>query len=138
METPFGFHIIKVNDVKPDPGKVSVSHIMKMTRGVMPEEAAAAKVAIDSLYEVLKNASPEEFADVARRESEDRGTAANGGQLPWFGVGEMVPEFEAAAFAAADGEVTKPVESLFGWHIIMRHDHKGTPPTRRRARASSG
>ncbi|MCM1336269.1 MAG: peptidylprolyl isomerase [Candidatus Amulumruptor caecigallinarius] len=127
METPFGFHIIRVNDIKPDPGKVSVSHIMKMTRGVMPEEAAAAKVAIDSIYELVKNATPEEFADMARRESQDRGTAANGGQLPWFGVGEMVPPFEAAAFAAADGEVTRPVESAFGWHIIMRHDHKGTP-----------
>lgn len=127
METPFGFHIIRVNDIKPDPGKLSVSHIMKMTRGVMPEEAAAAKVAIDSIYELVKTATPEEFADMARRESEDRGTAVKGGQLPWFGVGEMVPQFEAAAFAAADGEVTRPVESLFGWHIIMRHDHKGTP-----------
>lgn len=127
VETPFGLHIIKVHDVKPDPGKVSVSHIMKMTRGLSPEQKAERKAQIDSIYQLVKGGDAALFAEIAGKESEDRGSAANGGQLPWFGVREMVPEFEATSFALKDGEVSAPFETTFGYHIVLRHAHKGRP-----------
>ena len=59
-----------------------------------------------------------DFADMASAMSDDEGTAANGGDLGVFGRGAMVPEFEAAAFALAAGEVSQPVQTTYGWHLI--------------------
>ena len=60
-----------------------------------------------------------EFADLARKQSEDTATARSGGELPVFGRGDMAPAFEAAAFALADGEVSQPVRTQYGWHVIQ-------------------
>lgn len=59
-----------------------------------------------------------DFASMAEAMSEDEGSAANGGELGAFGRGSMVPEFEAAAFALAAGEVSPPVQTTYGWHLI--------------------
>lgn len=127
METPFGFHIIKVNGFKEDPGKVNASHILKLTAGLDSLELSKKKAQIDSIYEIVKDGSAAKFAEVAKMESEDPGSRQNGGQLSWFGVGEMVPEFENVAFALNDREVSKPFATQFGYHIIMRHAHRGVP-----------
>ncbi len=125
VETPMGYHLIKAGKRRPAKGKVHASHIMKMSRPTdSPEAKAQAKAKIDSLYRVVK-ADPSKFAEVARSESEDRGSAMKGGELPWFGAGEMVPEFEAAAFSLSDGEISEPIESQYGWHIILVDGHKG-------------
>ncbi len=127
IESPMGYHIIKTGKRRPASGKVHASHIMKMVR---PDATGAdqilAKHAIDSLYAVVK-ADPSKFAEVARASSDDPGSAQKGGELPWFGPGEMVPEFEQAAFALADGEISEPVKSQYGWHIIMKDGTKGAP-----------
>ena len=60
----------------------------------------------------------EDFGDVAREVSTDPGTAPNGGDLGWFTRGEMVPAFADAAFSLPVGEVSQPVASEFGWHLI--------------------
>ena len=60
-----------------------------------------------------------DFAEVAAAESEDPGSKARGGDLGTFGRGEMVPEFERAAFSAPVGRVVGPVRSPFGWHLIQ-------------------
>ena len=60
-----------------------------------------------------------DFAEVARKYSKDTGSGANGGDLGWFGKGQMVPEFEAAAFSLKIGEVSQPIKSQFGYHIIQ-------------------
>lgn len=60
----------------------------------------------------------EDFEDLAREYSEDPGSGQNGGSLGEFGKGQMVPEFEKAAFALAEGEISQPVKSDFGWHVI--------------------
>ena len=59
-----------------------------------------------------------DFADMASALSDDEGTSENGGDLGVFGPGSMVPEFEEAAFALAAGEVSQPVETVYGWHLI--------------------
>jgi foldase protein PrsA len=64
------------------------------------------------------------FEDLAAEYSTDPGSAQNGGDLGWFGQGEMVPEFEEAAYSLDVNEVSEPVESSFGWHIIQVTDKK--------------
>lgn len=68
-----------------------------------------------------------DFAEVAKANSSD-GSAASGGDLGWFGVGQMVPEFEAAVVALEVGQVSEPVKSQFGWHLIKLDDKRETTP----------
>ena len=60
-----------------------------------------------------------DFADLAKANSTDTGSGANGGDLGWFGLGAMVKPFEDAVVAAEAGKVTAPVKSDFGWHLIL-------------------
>lgn len=60
-----------------------------------------------------------DFAAIAKEKSTDPGSGANGGELGWFGLGMMVPEFENAVTALEEGKVSEPVQSQFGWHVIL-------------------
>jgi hypothetical protein len=71
----------------------------------------------------------ESFAKVAAEVSTDTGTKANGGDLGWFGKGTMDPAFETAAFALKVGDISQPVKSQFGWHIIQVLGHEVRPLT---------
>lgn len=127
VESPVAFHIIKTGKRRPSQGKVHVSHIMKMAqKNSSPEVKEKAKKAIDSIYNIVKK-NPALFSELAKKESDDRGTASRGGELPWFGAGEMVPEFESVAFSLSDGEISQPVQSAYGWHIILKDGSKGAP-----------
>jgi len=127
VRTRFGYHLLKVHDRRPAQGQVRVAHIMVR----VPENATDSmerelKVKTDEIYQrVLKG---EDFGDLAQKYSDDRTSGKNGGQLAWFGTGRMVPEFEKAAFALkTDGEVSTPVRSSFGYHIIKLLEKKGIP-----------
>ncbi len=127
VESPVGFHLIKGGRRRPARGQVLAEHIMKMVApGATPEEEAAAKAWADSVYMEAK-AAPARFEDMARRLSDDKGSARQGGQLPWFGAGMMVAPFDSAAFAMEVGEISAPVRSQYGWHIIRKLDAKGAP-----------
>ncbi|MGQ9818916.1 MAG: peptidylprolyl isomerase [Candidatus Kapaibacteriales bacterium] len=83
----------------------------------------------DSAFKFAKNIlrlsqKGEDFATLARKFSEDKGSAANGGDLGYFGKGMMVKPFEDAAFRAKPGDIVGPVESQFGYHIIKIWDKK--------------
>ncbi|MBY6275130.1 peptidylprolyl isomerase, partial [Symbiobacterium thermophilum] len=62
-----------------------------------------------------------DFAQLAQAESKDTASAAKGGDLGLIGKGDTVSEFEAAAFALSDGEISAPVQSTYGWHIIQAY-----------------
>ena len=94
------------------PGQVRASHILLRVDG--DDEAATARAA-ELAAEARAGA---DFAELAREHSEDDTNAENGGDLGLFGRGRMVPEFENAAFALAAGEVSDPVRSPFGYHVI--------------------
>ncbi len=70
-----------------------------------------------SIIESLKHG--EDFGEIAAKRSTDTGSAAQGGDLGWFGKGAMVPPFEQAAFSLKVGEISQPVKSDFGWHVIQ-------------------
>ncbi|WP_295727659.1 peptidylprolyl isomerase [uncultured Muribaculum sp.] len=125
IETPFGFHIVKSGARRAATGEVLSQHILKLTQGKSPEEQAKAKAQIDSIYTLLKNGA--DFSELARKESEDPGSARNGGMLPWFGTGRMVPEFEKTAFALADSTFSEPFATSYGYHIVKTLGHRGVP-----------
>lgn len=127
VESSAGYHLIKSGSRRKSRGKVEVSHIMTMVRpDASPETQEEAKSLIDSLYNVV-TANPEKFAEVAGKYSADPGSARKGGLLPVFGTGEMVPEFEEVSFALSPGEISKPVRSQYGWHIIKKHKNLPGP-----------
>ena len=118
VRTKYGYHIIKLTDKKPNPGEVKVAHIMIATPPSMKkEDREKAKEKINEIYNKLKNG--EDFAELAKQYSDDKGSGRKGGELPWFGTGRMVPEFENAAFNLKNpGSYTQPIQTKFGWHII--------------------
>lgn len=126
FRTPYGFHILKVEEERAHED-IHASHIMKMTPRGNDSIAEMAKQAIDSLYEVVSAGA--DFAETAAHNSDDRGSAMRGGDLGFFGRGQMVPEFEEAAFALENaGDLSKPVRSQYGWHIIRLEDRRGIQP----------
>ena len=119
----FGYHIALVEEER-DHQEVRARHIMKMAQSKDSAKVAAMKVVTDSLYQQLKNGA--DFAKVAESSSDDKGSAARGGELGWFGRGMMVPTFETAAFAMKDsGEISEPVQSPYGWLIIQLEGKRG-------------
>ncbi len=124
IRTAFGYHIIKVQNRRSSLGEVLVSHIMRFTTQGDEAKNKAAKITIDSLYKVINEGA--DFGKLATELSEDRGSATKNGELPWFGAGRMVPEFETAAFALKNkGDISVPIQSAYGWHIIKLLDKKG-------------
>ncbi len=121
VRTTFGYHILKVNDRRSKMPKIAVSHIMisdkKGARTFNPEER------INELYTMLKQG--ESFESLAKQFSDDKNSAVKGGKLNAFTKGDLrAPEFENAAYELKNiGDISKPVKTDFGWHII-RLDEK--------------
>jgi len=117
VQTMFGYHILKINATRPGRGKIHVAHIMKFTNDTMPEKNAKAEADIKAIYEKAK--AGEDFGKLAKENSEDNNSAKKNGELPWFGTGNMVKEFEDAAYALSDtGKISAPIKTQYGWHII--------------------
>nr|HET7860179.1 SurA N-terminal domain-containing protein [Caldimonas sp.] len=100
------------------PEERHASHILvKADKDAPKAERDKARAKAETLLaEVRKN--PQSFAEIARKNSDDEGSAAKGGDLDWFGRGQMVKPFEDAAFALKPGETSGIVETDFGYHII--------------------
>ena len=118
IRTNFGYHIVKVHDKKINPGQISVAHIMRSAkRNKSQEKIKEEGVIIQQIYDsIMAGAS---FEDMVKRHTDDKGSIKNNGALKPFEYGRMVPEFEKAAFALKNvGDISKPVQTAFGWHII--------------------
>ena len=100
------------------PEERRASHILiNAPKGAHAAEREKAKAKAEELLERVRK-DPKSFADVAKKESQDPGSAPNGGDLGYFGHGAMVKPFEEAVFRMKDGEISDVIESDFGYHII--------------------
>ena len=115
-----------VKNIGPD-GLVMAGHILfRIPQQATDAQQQEAKRRIDSVYTALKAGA--DFEALAKQVSQDPGSAARGGMLGWFSRNQMVKEFEDAAFALQPGELSKPVQSPFGWHVIKMKERKQLEP----------
>ena len=103
------------------PERVRARHILVLVDREAPQEKdAEAKAKIDEAAEQIREGK--DFAEVAIAISQD-GSAGDGGDLGWFTRGRMVPEFEQAVFDLQPGQVSEPVRTDFGWHLVKLEEH---------------
>lgn len=122
IRTFLGYHLIKVTNKRASRGEALAAHIMKF---IQPDSIKQkAKITIDSIYNRIK--AGDDFAELAKKYSDDKSSARNGGELMWFGGEQrMVSEFEDATFALKNkGDVSKPTLTVYGWHIIKLLDKR--------------
>ena len=123
VRTFLGYHLVQVMNKRPSQGEVKVAHIFLMNDRQDSSKNAAVGQRADSIYNRIL--AGDDFGELAAKLSQDPGSASFKGELPWFGSGQMIPEFERASFALKNnGDVSKPIASQFGWHIIKLIDKK--------------
>ena len=140
IRSPSGFHIVKIMDIRGDQ-----RHIIKQTRArhiLLHPDTLVSEQEIKTRMAQLRErmAQGEDFAVLARAHSQDPGSGSEGGDLGWVAPGQMVPEFEQAMNELAIGEISQPVQSRFGWHLIQVQERREQDETddyrRTRARES--
>lgn len=134
LRSPNGFHILKVTDRRGGSsplvvGQTHVRHILIKLSEIVSEKDAITRM--DRILERLDNG--ENFADLAKQYSED-GSASNGGDLGWVNPGETVPEFEKVMNSLKPGDVSVPVKTPFGYHIIQVIERRSQDMTKESAR----
>lgn len=129
-----GFHILRLNETRGAAAPVMVRqtrarHILIKTNELVSEAEARRRLA--ALRERLENKA--DFAELARLNSED-GSGPKGGDLGWLSPGDTVPEFEAAMNELNPGEISAPVQTPFGWHLIQVLERREVDMSRERQR----
>lgn len=124
IQSPNGFHLIRVDGVRNTSAElVTETLIRHIFLARQPQRSA--EVSRLKLLEVRARVSAgESFSDLAEEISEDPNSASNGGELPWFAQGEMPPEIEQAAASLAQNEISDPLETSYGWHLIQMLDKR--------------
>ena len=127
FRTRFGYHILKVTDKRPARGTIKTAHLMvAVPKDATQEVKDNAEKKINELYDKLSKG--EKWEDLVELHSEDPSSSKKGGELAAFGSGttqRMVPSFEDAAFALkSDGEMSKPIRTDYGFHIVKRLEWK--------------
>lgn len=122
---------VKTKDAVSDEKLKELYDQQMKNRGERPEEVRARHILVkteaDAKALAKKLKKGEDFAAVAKEKSEDKASGASGGDLGWFTADRMTPEFSKAAFALKKGEVSDPVKTDFGWHIIKLEERRTTP-----------
>ena len=140
IQSPSGFHIIKVEKIEGDADTPSVEqnrarHILIKTDDVTSD--GKAKQTLETLRARILQG--EDFGKLAKQYSDDEGSAKQGGELGWAIPGSYVPAFEKALAMLKPGEISKPFKSKFGWHIVQLEERRVAPidknVLRQRARA---
>ncbi len=117
IRTRFGYHILKINDVRSNRGEITVAHIMILSPKPEDTDKDSKKIITD-IYTKIKQG--EKFEDLAKQFSEDKSSASKGGVLNKFGSGQLSSEeFENVAFSLKNsGDISEPFQSQFGWHVV--------------------
>ncbi len=119
VRTKYGYHLIKVNAIRPTLGDIKLAHIMtRAPKSESPDKIAEAKDKIFKYYDMLQNGAS--WVEIARDYSEDAGTAKAGGQMRWLKSGQLPPDLEEKVYALKDSlDYTVPLQSDYGWHIFQ-------------------
>lgn len=138
LRSPSGFHILRLNDRRGGGEALKVTqtrvrHILIKTGELVPPNEAQRR--IEQLRERIVDGA--NFAETARAHSEDVGSAANGGNLGWMNPGQTVPEFEKAMNALKPGELSAPVKSPFGVHLIQVQERRERDVSQEREAATA-
>lgn len=124
IRSPNGFHVVKLVDRRGSERSViqqtRVRHILIRPNELLGDEQARARAA--NLRQRILNG--DDFAELARANSDDKSSAIRGGDLDWANPGDLVPQFEAAMNELKPGEISEPVRSTFGWHLIEVLDRR--------------
>jgi len=124
IRSPSGFHIIKMLEVKGLDNHIitntKVRHILIKTNELVDDEEAQKRL----LALKARIADGDDFAALARAHSDDKGSALKGGSLDWVGPGDLVKPFEEAMGKLNINEISEPVQTQFGWHLIQVLDRK--------------
>lgn len=142
ITSPSGYHIISLTDQRSGDQVLVEQH---KTRHILlsPNELVSDQEALNRIRQLkYRLEEGEEFAQIARQHSDDRGSALDGGNLGWVTKGQMVPEFEEVMIYSDVGVISHPFRSEFGWHILQvteRRTYDGTEEVRRqKARRAIG
>lgn len=112
----FGYHILKVDDIRDSKGEIEVAHIM------IRDTTANGKSTIDKISTEINNGGV--FEELAKKYSDDRRSAENGGKLKKFTMGSMPKPFDEFSFSlSAEKEFSKPFRTAYGWHIVRFLKH---------------
>ncbi|XDY93600.1 peptidylprolyl isomerase [Pseudomonas benzenivorans] len=126
MRTPGGFILLKLLEKRGGGtqvrDEVNVRHILIKPSEIRSE--AEAKRLIERLHQRIR--AGEDFAELAKSFSEDPGSALNGGSLNWIDPGVLVPEFREVMSNTASGELSKPFQSPYGWHVLQVMGRRAT------------
>lgn len=129
IRTRFGYHLVKVFEKRNNPGQVKVKHIMvKAPEGISTEDSLAAYNKIIEIRKLVVDGA--DWKEICKAYSEHDQTKDAGGELRPFSLGGHlgVPEFEKAAFAMENvGDISEPVKSSYGWHIILLEEKQPIP-----------
>jgi len=123
VETQFGFHIIKCTGRKED--KIKASHIL-ITLTPSEDDLRAKLSLADSLYNLI--AAGADFGELAKQFSDDETSSGEGGELGWYGADDLLPGFKDALVGLEVNQVSKPVNSDFGYHIVKLEDRRTSTP----------
>ena len=128
VRTKFGYHVLKIYDRRANRGEIAVSHIMaKFPKNASDQEKANAKLKIEEIYNKIK--AGQNFEDMARQFSDDKQSGERGGLLPSFKSGRWPKSFEDASYGLKNNnDVSEPVLTQYGWHIIKRNELKAVLP----------
>ncbi|MCC5916656.1 MAG: peptidylprolyl isomerase [Cryomorphaceae bacterium] len=127
VRSRFGYHLVMPTDKRIARGTIKVAHIMTIANDKSTtEQKEKAEARIREVYKKVQ--AGDDFATLARQFSEDKNTAGKGGELQPFGINDMINEFEEAAFAMDRvGDISEPIKTPYGWHIIKILDRPQIP-----------
>ena len=111
FRTQFGYHILKVVDVRDSNGKIEVAHIMNR------DTSEKGKNALEKVYVEIQKGT--DFGTLAKKYSDDKRSSVDGGKLPKFSMGAMPPPFDEVSFSLSEKKLySKPFQTQYGWHIV--------------------
>jgi peptidyl-prolyl cis-trans isomerase SurA len=141
LRTPTGYHLVRLNEVRNTNQQVIVEQVHARHILMKPNELqddATVRQKLEALRERIQKG--EDFAGLAQISSEDPGSAAEGGDLGWFGPGQYVPELDAQVVPLRDNEISPPFRTQYGWHIVQvlgRRQFDNTDELKRRRAAEA-